>query len=164
MARPKGGARWLRESTRLALYRRDEFCCVYCGKSMFTDKVVLTVDHVLPVAHTGRPENRPWNLATCCWKCNGLKGDTRLEDFVGRQRAVEVRAQVRKPLDRAWARATVKEQPEWWVKAKRRASGCWSNQVWFPFMTGRGGRFDNEDIIYAPGEPQDDTWVEDLPW
>jgi hypothetical protein len=59
--------------SRYNIYRRDNFKCLYCGS-----KENLTLDHVVPRSKGGT--NNWNNLATCCNKCNVLKGDKSLEE------------------------------------------------------------------------------------
>jgi 5-methylcytosine-specific restriction endonuclease McrA len=59
--------------TRLNIYKRDAFRCVYCGNN--SD---LTIDHVIPKSKNG---SNTWeNLVTCCHRCNVKKGDKTLEE------------------------------------------------------------------------------------
>lgn len=97
-------------STRLALFARDGFRCVYCGASV-EDGAVLTVDHVVPDALGGT--NVPSNLVTACLKCNSTKRDLPLRRFLAvlRDRGVDttrmarmVRAAVSRRLNRAMGR------------------------------------------------------------
>lgn len=54
--------------TRLNIFRRDGFRCVYCGS--LHD---LTLDHVIPRSQGGRDT---WeNLVTACNRCNHRKGN-----------------------------------------------------------------------------------------
>jgi len=58
---------------RFIVFHRDEFSCIYCGRSPVTDKnVVLHLEHVVPRYRGG--ENRLSNLATSCARCNVEKG------------------------------------------------------------------------------------------
>jgi len=66
-ARPaKHGSKWIRRSTRLAIYHRDGFACVYCRSTLR-----LTLDHVTPSNRGGR--NAPHNLVTACFSCNSAR-------------------------------------------------------------------------------------------
>ena len=71
------GCNWIRRSTRCAVYARDGFRCVYCGKRHAVGK--LTLDHVIPRAAGG--SNAPSNLVTACARCNTEKGDATLADY-----------------------------------------------------------------------------------
>lgn len=54
--------------TRHNIFKRDSFCCQYCGK----DKD-LTLDHLIPKSKGGKST---WtNLVTACKSCNAKKGD-----------------------------------------------------------------------------------------
>ncbi|MFG1794224.1 HNH endonuclease [Nocardia sp. NPDC049149] len=57
---------------RYEVLRRDGHACRYCGSA--APDVVLTVDHVVPVALGG--SNDPSNLATACQPCNAGKTST----------------------------------------------------------------------------------------
>ncbi len=50
------------------IHERDNFKCIYCGKSSIEDGVKLHIDHVYPLSKGG--SNHLYNLATCCEKCN----------------------------------------------------------------------------------------------
>jgi HNH endonuclease len=54
-------------SLRFKVLMRDEFKCVYCGKTA-NDGARLEVDHVLPVHHRGGDDSS--NLVAACWDCN----------------------------------------------------------------------------------------------
>ncbi|MCK1322128.1 HNH endonuclease [Bradyrhizobium sp. 156] len=59
------------KKTRFDVFKRDGFCCVYCGAHP-SETVLLEVDHVHPVAEGGT--NEADNLVTACWDCNRGKG------------------------------------------------------------------------------------------
>lgn len=56
----------LTKGQRFDVFNRDGFTCQYCGST--PPKVVLHVDHVVPVAEGGK--NDPDNLITACEDCN----------------------------------------------------------------------------------------------
>lgn len=58
--------------TRFEVLRRDNFTCRYCGGK--APDVVLTVDHVVPVALGGSDDSS--NLVTACRDCNAGKSST----------------------------------------------------------------------------------------
>ena len=60
---------------RCFVYRRDRFRCRYCGRRVTFKSG--TLDHVIPLAEEGL--TCEWNLATCCWSCNSIKGCKTLE-------------------------------------------------------------------------------------
>lgn len=57
---------------RYEILRRDDHACRYCGGR--APDVVLTIDHVTPVALGGG--NDPSNLVACCKDCNAGKTST----------------------------------------------------------------------------------------
>jgi hypothetical protein len=59
-------------AARMAILRRDDFICQYCGE------YGNTIDHVFPESRGG--ENTWWNLATACVDCNGKKADRTPEE------------------------------------------------------------------------------------
>jgi 5-methylcytosine-specific restriction endonuclease McrA len=108
------GSKWLRPSTRMALYLRDGFCCAYCGRGS-EDGAKLTADHVLAVDLGGT--NAPTNLVTACLRCNSAKRNLSTRAWFARLTATgldttkigrRVRRLCAKPLDRAAGRALAK--------------------------------------------------------
>lgn len=64
--------------SRLNIYTRDDFKCMYCGERKMTED--LTFDHVIPRAQGGRTV---WdNIVTCCSFCNRIK-DSRTPEQAG---------------------------------------------------------------------------------
>ena len=61
----------LSKKTRFEVFKRDGFCCQYCGSH--PPKVVLEVDHICPVSKGG--DNSEGNLITSCFDCNRGKSD-----------------------------------------------------------------------------------------
>ena len=64
--------------TRFEVLRRDNHTCRYCGGH--APDVVLTVDHVVPVALGGSDE--PTNLVAACRDCNAGKTSTSPSEFI----------------------------------------------------------------------------------
>jgi len=60
----------LSKRVRFEVFKRDRFCCAYCGAH--PPDVILHVDHVHPVAEGG--SNDIDNLVTSCAPCNSGKG------------------------------------------------------------------------------------------
>jgi len=57
--------------SRRNVYRRDRFCCVYCGERPSASH--LTIDHVVPRSRGGASS---WeNCVTACLSCNARKAD-----------------------------------------------------------------------------------------
>lgn len=61
---------------RFEVFKRDNFTCVYCGRSVKEDKVKLHVDHIIPRSKGGKDVFS--NLATACEECNLGKSDVLL--------------------------------------------------------------------------------------
>jgi len=59
------------------IFARDEFRCVYCGKSSVEDGVKLEADHI--VAHSAGGGDTAGNLVTACRDCNRSKFDEELD-------------------------------------------------------------------------------------
>ena len=87
-ANGNGGGKWCRPSTRLAIYLRDRFQCVYCLRDLHgADPRDVTLDHVV----TGHADHRPANLVTACRSCNSRRQDTPLTRFAGPETVADVR-------------------------------------------------------------------------
>lgn len=69
-----------REYGRFLILNRDEFRCVYCGRSSIEDQTELEVDHIIPWKEGGT--NQALNLVTSCKKCNHEKSATQLDESV----------------------------------------------------------------------------------
>jgi len=65
---------------RFMILQRDEFRCVYCGRSSIEDSVKLAVDHIVPRS-AGGPDTA-CNLVTSCEQCNSEKIDTILGEHL----------------------------------------------------------------------------------
>lgn len=81
--KPGQGGKWCRPATRMAIYHRDGFACVYCGAG--GEKVVLTLDHILACELSGT--NDPRNLVTACRTCNSSKSNRSVRAWYGALRA-----------------------------------------------------------------------------
>lgn len=53
------------------VFRRDNFQCIYCGKTSIEDGIKLALDHIIPRSKGG--EHTYMNIVTSCQKCNGSK-------------------------------------------------------------------------------------------
>jgi 5-methylcytosine-specific restriction endonuclease McrA len=79
--------RWIRKSTRTALYARDEYTCQYCLCSVspgvqlspgvveasIPGTALATLDHRTPRSLGGGNDRS--NLTTACVSCNAAKGE-----------------------------------------------------------------------------------------
>lgn len=97
------------------IFQRDDFRCVYCGKSSVEDQVKLEAEHVVPRSQGGT--DTAGNLVTSCLECNRSKFDQELEDeqverllriAAERNRARQVRGDTPVSLGRS-PQATAKE-------------------------------------------------------
>ena len=68
--------RSLSKRVRFFVLKRDNFTCVYCGRS--ASEVTLEIDHKIPVSRGG--SNDVDNLVTACRSCNLGKSDILLEE------------------------------------------------------------------------------------
>lgn len=64
------------QALRYQVMRRDHFTCQYCGAQ--PPKVILEIDHVVPVALGG--DSDPENLVTACAQCNAGKGKSQADE------------------------------------------------------------------------------------
>lgn len=73
-SRPGRSSSFIAKSTRFAIYHRDNFRCVYCGKRdepPAYDGEGLTLDHIIARYHGG--SHKPQNLVTACLSCNSSR-------------------------------------------------------------------------------------------
>lgn len=69
----RNGSRWIQKDRRLALYIRDGFACLYCGRDLRNAPCAqVTLDHLTPRCEGGTHDNA--NLVTACLKCNSARG------------------------------------------------------------------------------------------
>lgn len=101
------GSRWIRPSTRLAIYDRDMWKCVYCQMSLEDLPKSITLDHFIPVTKGGT--NHHTNLVTSCRLCNYQKSHKTIRQWLKwlRNKGIEttkiaarIRRRLRKPLNR----------------------------------------------------------------
>ena len=69
---------WIPKATRHMVAQRAHYRCQYCGKAQNSydtegQKVRCVVDHIVPLARGGNPED-PDNMALACRACNSEKG------------------------------------------------------------------------------------------
>lgn len=60
---------------RLFIFKRDGFCCQYCG----IKNTKFEVDHIIPVSKGGSDDHE--NLTTACFTCNRSKRNKSAEEF-----------------------------------------------------------------------------------
>lgn len=67
--RPGRSSKWITKVRRLAIYIRDGFCCLYCGRDLKAAKPSeVHLDHLSPREAGGSDD--PTNLITACRSCN----------------------------------------------------------------------------------------------
>lgn len=74
------GSKWIRKEKRWAIYRRDDFKCVYCGIEVEVAPHGFTLDHLLSPELGG--SNHESNLVTACKVCNSAKGKKSKAQFI----------------------------------------------------------------------------------
>ena len=71
-----GNAAYVPPLNNAALFRRDDYICLYCGRRC--RESMLSRDHVTPVSRGGRDV---WNnVVTACKPCNSFKGNRTPEE------------------------------------------------------------------------------------
>lgn len=92
----QSGYDWIWFPSRLAIYIRDGWQCVVCGR--VAPECILSLDHIHPAGG-----NKADNLVTMCVDCNNLKGANPLSEW--RPDLIpQVAALTARPLDRKRAR------------------------------------------------------------
>jgi 5-methylcytosine-specific restriction endonuclease McrA len=76
----KNGMNWIRQEKRLAIYLRDGLHCAYCSRTIESDNITLTLDHLITRSNNG--SNHESNLITACHDCNAKRGDMDVSAFV----------------------------------------------------------------------------------
>lgn len=104
--------RWIRTDLRLAIYLRDNFFCLICGKDLAgADPEEITLDHIITKAQGGG--NQPDNVYTCCKACNCSRQADTLEKFAPHEGLLRVKAHTNKPID------TYRKQAKKMLKGRR---------------------------------------------
>ena len=63
-----------KQRSYLLIYERDNFKCVYCGRTSFEDGIKLALDHIHPKRKGGADTAN--NIVTSCSECNAAKYDS----------------------------------------------------------------------------------------
>ena len=104
MGKKWNGGKWIRPEKRLAIYLRDEFHCVYCGRNLHkADPTEINLDHIKCRSHGG--DNSERNLVTSCKKCNCSRGNTKIRDWADEPTLRAIRRQTRRSLKKNLALA-----------------------------------------------------------
>ena len=89
---------WIAKTTRLAIYLRDGFLCVYCGKDLGICISDPVLDHVVSRINGGGNEST--NLVTSCKHCNDKKNNRHLSKFASEEVQKRVHRHRRRKLGR----------------------------------------------------------------
>jgi 5-methylcytosine-specific restriction endonuclease McrA len=93
---PKGC--WIRKEKRLAIYIRDNFKCVYCGKDLRNVSANdITLDHLVPKSYGG--SNSEINLITACKSCNCGRGNKAYYQYATKGAVERIESQIQQPLN-----------------------------------------------------------------
>lgn len=103
------GSHWIRPEKRLAIYIRDDFTCMYCGRSLKdAQPEELNLDHLMPRSVGGGNEAR--NLVTACKRCNSSRGNKLITEFAPGGALDRITHQINLPLNIALAKALIADQ------------------------------------------------------
>lgn len=64
---------------RFLIFERDDFRCIYCGRSSIEDQSELHLDHIYPASLGG--QDVASNIVTACHRCNLEKGDIVIQNI-----------------------------------------------------------------------------------
>lgn len=107
----QASGRWIRVEKRAALYERDGWACVYCGRGPRDARrwsqavVILTLDHLVPRSQGG--DNTPRNLVSACRSCNSSRQDRDWREYATGGAQERIEWLIEQPLDIDLGRAIV---------------------------------------------------------
>jgi hypothetical protein len=105
--RPGRSSKWCPKVKRLALYLRDGFTCMYCGRDLTTARPhEVTLDHLRPQVNGGC--HTPSNLVTACSRCNCARQHRPWWKYATAGAADRIRRQRRRALNLPLARAIIR--------------------------------------------------------
>lgn len=115
----------MKRNADYTIFARDDFSCVYCGKSPIEyPGLVLNVDHVIPVSQGGNESI--YNLITSCNQCNFVKGGSLLSEAVydriierNRVRSIGLSDRMKSFTERVFYKLREKETDEYNKEQKR---------------------------------------------
>lgn len=100
----KNGTCWIRPEKRLAIYLRDCFTCLYCGRDLHdATPTELSLDHLTPQSQGG--SHHESNLVTACFTCNSRRQDRPWTNFAPAGAHQRIRNAIRRTLNLALAKA-----------------------------------------------------------
>jgi 5-methylcytosine-specific restriction endonuclease McrA len=89
--------RWIRVEKRLAVYLRDAFTCLYCGKDLHgADPRDVNLDHVVSRVDGG--SNHESNIVTACRNCNCSRQDKPVTRFASPEALKQIRRNTKRDL------------------------------------------------------------------
>jgi ferredoxin len=110
------GSKWISKAARLAIYIRDGFTCLYCGRCLRNaPRNEITLDHLDPrsVITCPRARRNPRRLVTACVRCNSSRQDKPWREFAPGGAISRILKHVRRPLNLVLARSILRgEVPE----------------------------------------------------
>lgn len=100
------GSKWIRPEKRLALYIRDGFACMCCGRDLREAKPhEINLDHLRCRCKGGT--NHASNLVTVCERCNKSRQSRPWTKFYPAGAHARVRAAIRRKLNLDLAKALI---------------------------------------------------------
>lgn len=103
------GSKWIRREKRLAIYIRDRFQCLYCGKDLRNAAPEdVNLDHLVPRSAGG--DNEATNLITACKSCNCSRQDKPWLDYATGGAVDRIVTQRALPLNIELAKAIIADR------------------------------------------------------
>lgn len=100
------GGGWISKHNRLAIYIRDGFCCMYCGRDLRrADASGLTLDHLVCRVNGGSDDST--NLITACRSCNSQRQDKAWRQYATGGAIERIRRHVRRKLNVLLAKSII---------------------------------------------------------
>lgn len=102
---------WIRAEKRVAIYERDGWECVYCGRGprqqtpLRLTGVVLSLDHLVPQSQNG--SNDAKNLVTACISCNSSRQDKAWTEYATGGAQERIRFLIEQSIDMALGKAII---------------------------------------------------------
>jgi 5-methylcytosine-specific restriction endonuclease McrA len=100
------GSKWITVDRRLAIYIRDHFTCLYCGKDL--SAVIprdMGLDHL--IARSADGSHHETNLVTACSACNFGRQDKPWRKYATAGAVQRIKSAVRRSLNRELAKSVL---------------------------------------------------------